>query len=118
MARSVLTVNACTNAGVALTDKYGAADALGSTILMDSDKRIIVFVSNADAAPINVTFATPGVFNGQAVDENVVSVTNAKTFVFGGFDRPTYEQTAGVMHIDYSAVTNVTVAVLKVAKPS
>jgi hypothetical protein len=74
---------------------------------------IFLEVDNADAAPTTVTLATPGTYDGLALEDRAVTVPAGERWkipvprLFAAAD--------GQCTITYSAVTSLTVGVFKVA---
>lgn len=114
MARSALVPQAVVDEG--LQPVYTAADALGSTIPGDGD--VILHVINADASPTTVTITTGGTLLGEAVADKAVVIPAGEDRLIGRFPASLYNQAsgddAGLVYIDYSNVTSVTVAALAV----
>lgn len=79
-----------------------------------NDGRVILNVKNGAGAPITVTIETPGTVDGLAIAELIVTVPNAEERWIGPFPPNTYNQDAGTVYVDYSAVTTITVAALRI----
>lgn len=88
---------------------YEPANVDGNSIGGAGQRRDLT-VKNGSAASINVTIPTPGTVDGLAIADRVVAVP-AGAEVRIRTDARSYRQTDGSVHIDYSAVTSVTVAV-------
>lgn len=94
----------------------GVAAGAGGDTFINSGQEIFV-VKNGSGAGITVTFATPTTIDGLAVSNLDVSVGAGVTRSIGPFPSGWYNDTAqpgGIVSVSYSAVTTVTVAVLKV----
>jgi len=72
-----------------------------------------VHIKNDDASSKDITFATPAEVDGLAVADRVVSIPAGEDRMIGPFPASTYNDTAGKVQITYSAVTSVTIAVIK-----
>lgn len=111
MARTALAVQQVERAG--LEPAYTAANVDGHSIANTGKEAL--HVKNDDASPINVTFLTPGTVDGQAVADRVQAVPAGEERIFGPFPKNIYDQPGTeVVHVDFSAVTSVTVAALRI----
>lgn len=108
MARTAITPQTPTAAGAAVT--LEAANVDGNSVSLVTPK--VLWVKNGSGSPINVTIPTPGTVGGLAIADQVVAVPAAgERFIRLG---RVHRQTTGLAHVDYSAVTTVTVAALNV----
>lgn len=108
MPRTRITEQRAAVAGSALVTEPANVD--GNSVALDT--RRVLFVKNASVASVNVTLPTTSTLEGLTVGNRVVAVpAGAERFI-----RPssTSVQSTGLVHVDYSAVTSVTVAVLEV----
>lgn len=111
MARTVLTKQAIVQAG--LTPALAAANVDGH--YFEGSGTVYLEVKNAAGAPIDVTVQTPAVVAGLAVADLVVTIpatTGQKKigpFNTRAFNRPAGGSDAGLVYVDFSAVTSVTV---------
>jgi hypothetical protein len=110
MARTTIAVQQILRSG--LEAVYTAANADGHALLNDG-KRTFLHVVNGDAADKTLTFATPLTVDGLAVADRTVVVTAAEERLIGPFPTEIYGQSDGTIHVDYSDVTSVTVAALR-----
>ena len=110
MARTDLTVQQIVRTG--LEAVYAAADGSNQNAFAN-DGRTFLRVVNGGGSPINVTIDTPGSVDGLAVSNLVVAVTNAEDRLIGPFPTNIYNQSDGKVYVDWSAVTSVTVAALR-----
>ena len=109
--RVELTVQQAVRTGV--TPTYNSASANNNTFA--NDGHTIIEVKNTSGSPINVTIETPGTVDGNAVADLVVAVpATSGDKIIGPFPPSIYNQTGGVIYLDWSATTNVTVAVIRV----
>lgn len=111
MARTDLTVQDIVRTGLQAT--YTAAIADGHMFANDG-KQTFIQVINNDAASKTITIQTPATVDSLAVTDRTVAVPAGEERFIGPFPKGTYNQSDGKVYIDYSAVTSVTVAVLKV----
>lgn len=79
-----------------------------------NDGRIILHVVNGNVADRTVTIQTPGTVDGLAIAERTIVVTAAEARFIGPFPPGIYNQSDGMVYVDFSAITDVTVAVLRV----
>lgn len=111
MARSTITSQAVVDTGLEETTE--AANVDGNAITGDGKQ--ILHVINGGGSPITVTIVTGGTFQGKAVADETVVVTNGEERFIGRFNSALYnDPTTGLVNVDYSDVTTVTVAVLSV----
>lgn len=116
MARTALTVTDITKSGVDSAATLEAANADGEKFY--NNGRTFVEVLNANAADCTLTFQTPRTVDGLAVAEHTVVVSQNERMLIGPFPTQTFNQTstdAGMVYMDYSAVTDVTVAAWKLS---
>lgn len=101
-------------AGSAIT--YSAAAGGGDNAF--PDERSFLHVKNGGGSSINVTVTVPGTTNGQNNADITVAVPNGGERMIGPLvpDLASAE-TFGVVLFAYSAVTSVTVAVVRVGDP-
>ena len=111
MARTVLAVQQVARTG--LTPSFSAANVDGHNVA--NDGKVVLEVKNGSGAPINVTFQTPGSVDGNAIADLVVAVPAGGDKICGPFPPGIYNQADGTMYVDFSAVTTVTVAALRMA---
>lgn len=81
--------------------------------------RVALWVENGSGSPITVTIPTPATVSGLAVAEAGGSVPAGGFRLFGPFPRSVFGQPvgdadAGRVHVDYSAVTDVTRALITI----
>lgn len=105
MPRTSLAIQAPSSGG--LTPNYSAANVDGHSIV--NNGQVMMIVKNASAAAINVTAQTPGIVDGLALPDKVVSVAAGGERHFR-WDPGPYNQADGTVYVDFSAVTSVTVA--------
>lgn len=114
MARTDLTPQNVSRSGVA--PSFAAANVDGHS--WANNGRQLLYVKNTAGSPVTVTFPIPVTVDGQAVASKTVSVpaTTGERLI-GPF--PTqYNQADGDAWVDFSSVTNVTVALLQFAPVS
>lgn len=107
MPRTAVTPQTVLSSGRVMS--YEAANVDGNSIANAYVRRDLT-VKNASAGSINVTLITPGTIDGLAIADRVIAVAaGAETRI--RTDNDAYRQSDGSVHIDYSAVASVTVAV-------
>lgn len=114
MARADLTAQQVTTAG--LNPSFAAAVADGD--VFDAG-RVALWVENGSASTVTITIPTPTTVNGLAVAEAGGTVPAGGFRLFGPFPRSVFGQPvgdadAGRVHVDYSAVTDVTRALITI----
>ncbi len=99
-----------------LTPTFVAAAGGGDTFV--NDGRIMLYVKNGDASPITVTITTPTTLRGGiAVEDPPTTVPATSEEIIGPFDPTLFNATGGTgVAVAYSAVTSVTVAVIRLQK--
>jgi hypothetical protein len=99
-----------------LTPTFVAAAGGGDTFV--NDGRVLLYVKNGDASPITVTIITPlSLRGGIAVDDPETTVPATDEEVIGPFDPTIFNAVDGSgVEANYSAVTSVTVAVIRLQK--
>lgn len=112
MARSALATQQVTRTG--LTPAFTTPNVDGHSV--PNDGHVMLEVKNASAAPITVTVQTPGVVDGLAISERVVTVPlTSGDKMIGPFPPGIYNQPDGVFNVDFSAVVDVSVAAVRLA---
>ncbi|MEU1883426.1 hypothetical protein ABZ470_39485 [Streptosporangium sp. NPDC020072] len=112
MARTDLAAVATSRAGVDLTAGLTAATVDGHAFA--DNGRMLLVVKNTDTTAKQVTFDIPVLVDGMTVTDRQVSVpANTGLMLYGPFT-PVYRQANGKVHIDYSAVTGLSVKLLEV----
>lgn len=108
MPRTTITPQRAAVGGTALATEPANVD--GNAVTLDA--RRVLFVKNASGAAVTVTIPTTQTLEGLTVGNRTVAVpAGAERFI-----RPSAAsvQPSGAVHVDYSAVASVTVAVLEV----
>jgi hypothetical protein len=109
MPRTALTNQNVKRTG--LTPTYGAANAAGHSFA--NSGRELLHVKTV-GTPTTVTIQTPGTVDGLAVAELVISLLANEERLIGPFPPSVYNQAGDEVYVDFSAVTAVTVAALKI----
>lgn len=115
MTRALLSVQPVAPGGMwpALT----AANATGH-MFDNTERGIFLFVRNAHTAPVTVTIPSTFSREGLALANRTVVVPNATDRIIGPISGDNHNQLSGAdigrTYIDYSLVTAITVAVLRV----
>lgn len=108
MARTAITPQSA-DGGATVT--FEAANVDGNSYTPARGR--ILLVDNGSGASVTVTLPTPATVDGLAIADKTVAVAaGAVAAVALGPVPYAYLQTGGVVHVDYSAVTSVTVAVV------
>lgn len=110
MARTALTAQAVTSAGLAPV--YAAANVDGHSYQPTTGR--MLHVKNGGAGALTVTLPTPGTVDGLAVADRTVAVAAGAESMIGVGKGSAYRQDGGVVFVDFSVVTSVTVALLDV----
>lgn len=111
MPRTAITPQAATSAGVPVT--FEAANVDGNSFVPRRGRAL--HVRNNSAGAITVTVPTPGTADGLAIGDRTITVAAGAHATFGPGSAAVaglYAQADGTVHVDYSAVTTVTVAVI------
>lgn len=113
MARTTLTAQKIVRTGLVPT--LVTPDASGAILPAGT----ILVVKNGSGSSINVTVETPETRAGLAVTDQVVAVAAGATEYIGNFPastfvRPLGGSDPGVIYVDFSSITTVTVGALEV----
>ena len=111
MPRTALTTQQVLNSGI--TPAYSAGDAANGH-QFNNDGRQILHVKNGGGSSINVTISTNAKVAGITVPNVVVAVTNAQERMIGPLDPLVFNQAGGLVYVDLSGATSVTLAVFQV----
>lgn len=106
--RTAITAQQVTSAGLA--PAFEPANVDGNSYVLRQARALRV--KNGSAAAVNVTLPTPGTVDGLAIADRVVAVPAGADMVIGLGRGDVHRQPDGTVHVDYSAVASVTVAVL------
>lgn len=109
MARTELTVQTISRAG--LEASYGSAIADGHKFANDGNMTF-VHIKNGSVDK-TITIQTAATVDGKAVGDDAIVCTANEERLIGPFPASIYNQADGLVYIDYSSPTNVTVAVLR-----
>lgn len=109
MARTEVSHQQIVRTGLEAT--YAAAHVDGNKF--SNDGRMFLHVKNGAGAPITVTVQTPVTVDDLAVTDQVVTVTNGEERMIGPFPPNIYNQDDRMVYVDYSSVTTITVALLR-----
>lgn len=111
MARSALTVQEVTTLG--LDPAYTSANADGNWFA--NNGRTLFHAMNGSGGSITITVQHPGTMDGLAVADLTVAVPAGEDRMIGPFPKR-FEQggsAAGLVYVDYSGVTSLTVAAIR-----
>jgi hypothetical protein len=114
MAYTELPTQSPTSASVVPT--YTAAAVAGNKFY--NDGRTMLIVKNGSGAPITVTITTPNSADGNTIADKTftVAATTGEKWWKGDpqfYNQPDGATDAGEVYVDYSAVTTVTVAAVR-----
>jgi hypothetical protein len=111
---ATLAVTTMSRSGFDMETVAVAADAAKSDKWLNTGAEFVA-VKNGGGSPITLTltFGAGAVVDGVTPTSKTVSVTNGHTFLVGPFPPGLYNDANGYMIVSYSAVTSVTVAVVK-----
>jgi hypothetical protein len=111
---ATLTVTTMSRSGFDMETLATAADAAKSDKWVNTGVEFLA-IKNAGGSPITLTltFGVGGTVDGVTPTAKTVSVTNGHTFLVGPFPPQFYNDANGFCSVSYSAVTSVTVAVVK-----
>jgi hypothetical protein len=110
MARTPITAQAVTSAGRA--PAYEPANVDGNSFRLLPGRAL--HVKNGSASAVTVTAPTPQLVDGLAVADRTITVAAGGEQLIAFGTTAAYKQAGGVVHIDYSTVTTVTVAVFDI----
>lgn len=110
MARTALTVQEITIAG---TTPAWSSLANTDGVSFENDGRVYAEVKNTSGSPVNITVVTAGSVAGVAISDPVVSVPATTGVKRIGPFSTRFNQSGGVMHLDNSAFTGVSIGVFR-----
>jgi hypothetical protein len=114
MARTALTVQQMSRDGVVPT--YAAANADGNSFANDS--RTFLHAKNGSGGSITLTFVTPNTEDGLAIADHTVAIAAGAEKIVSDLGEGTFEQPSGadkgLVYVDYSDVTSLTVAAIRI----
>ena len=114
-ARSLLAVQLLASSGLAPV--FAPANPAGFAMPNEYGRRVFAVVRNGGAAAIDVTVQMPYLVDGLSVAPRIVTVSAGEERWIGGLKAPFYNRRPDeVVWLDFSAVTNVTIAALRVAE--
>lgn len=96
------------------TPTFTAADVAGDRFM--NDGRTFVRFKNTNAAARTVTFAIPITVDGQTVPGKALTVPATTGDVTSDVFPPEYNNATGEVTFTYSAVTDLTIAVMRISK--
>jgi hypothetical protein len=112
MPRTALTVTTTAKTGV-VQPAMVAVDAANGNSFVNTGREVIE-INNGGGSPITVTFVTTLTYQGYAIADQTVSVTNGTVKLCGPFDTALFNDTTdSTIGIDYSSGTSVTARVTK-----
>ena len=112
MAAPTLTPTALGHTGYDLTN-LAAANVAGDSWVTTGVEQFVI--KNAAGAPITLTlvFGVNAKIDGVAPANETVSIPAGHTMMFGPFLQSTLADASGNMNVTYSAITSITVGVVK-----
>ena len=110
MARTTVTPQTLSNAGI--TPTYNAATATDGDAFAN-DGNTFIHVKNA-SSQVTLTIQTPATVSGVAIAEQTVTIpATTGDKMIGPFNTTVFSQADGKVYLDWSGVTGVTFAVIK-----
>lgn len=109
---ATLTVNPAKRSGNGV-DLAGVAAAGGGDSFPNTGAEVLV-IKNGGGSGITLTVVTPVTVDGLAVADLTATIAAGATAMVGPFPPGTYSDGSGNVNLTYSAVTTVTVSVVKV----
>lgn len=113
MARETLEVQEVGLDGLELTTQ--AATAEGCAIPAAAGDETILYVNNGSGADVTVTLVATGYAYGVPLEDVEIEVTAGEARYISKMHPAAFGQSTGLIHVNYSAHTDVTVAAFKVA---
>lgn len=111
MARAVLSVQKVVPSG--LQPVYSAGD-LANGHEFANDGNVFLHVKNTGGGACTVTVQTPATVGGMAIAEAIVSVpATTGDRMIGPFNTTIFNQVGGLVYVDLSTATGVTLAAIK-----
>jgi hypothetical protein len=96
-----------------IVPSYDAGDAVNGHEFANNGKTFL-HVKNGGGSSINVTIPTPGSVDGLAVAERIVAVAAGAEKMMGPFPTATYNQAGGLVYVDLSDATSVTLDAFRI----
>jgi hypothetical protein len=112
MAVRILLAPQLTNRAAGLEPTLTVVIAEGISFANSRDDLFFV-VTNAGIASATLTIPTPLTVDGKAVADATITVGAGKTLYVGPFPPAVYNQATGLVHVDSSNNTDVSIAVLR-----
>lgn len=109
MARAAMSVQSIVRGGLAAS--YGSV-ASADGIEFTNNGKTFLHVKNSSGGSINVTIQTPGTVDGLAIADRTVAVANGADKFIGPFAQGQYNQSDGVVYVDFSGDMTTSVASL------
>lgn len=110
MARTTLVAQQPTSGG--LNPVFSAANVDGHALFMG--RHSIFEVVNGSGGAVTVTFVTPGTVDSGAIPDKAVAIPAGERRKFNFKNAMAlYKQSDGSIHVNFSAVTSVTVALIE-----
>lgn len=106
-----LIVKVISRAGLNLDTDDVAADVAGDKFPNTGAE--FLYVNNANASSRTLTLTTPNTVDGQAVGDRQVTVPGLTKMLIGPFPKNIYNDVDDKVAVGYSAVTDVTVAAVR-----
>lgn len=110
MSATAITVQQIGRAGI--TPSFTAANTDGN--FFDNNGRCFIEVKNTAVTSVDVTLATPGLVDGLAIADRIVSVVGTTgDKMVGPLPTNIYNDASGRVNLTYSHVTNVVIGVFR-----
>ncbi|MEK7765269.1 MAG: hypothetical protein AAB368_03430 [bacterium] len=116
MAYTAKTVEDIVRTGLAATYTAAPGTGAGNGFSIQNDGRTILHVKNVAAGgDCVVTIVTPNTVDGLALADRTVTVADGAERFIGPFPPSIYNESDGTIRVDFSEITNVTLAALRMA---
>lgn len=110
MARTPITPQRAVDTGLELATEPANVDGNA----FPSGPGLVLIVNNGSGAEVDVTLVTPLTINGLAVTDRIITIPANESRHIAAENARLYAQPDRTVHVNYEAVTDVTVAVLQV----
>jgi hypothetical protein len=92
---------------------YAAVDQPNGNQFLNIDQHVFLHIKNGGGTTCTVTIQTPITVDGLAVADLTVAIPTVSERMIGPFPLEYYNQSDGMVYVDYSVGTSVTVAAIR-----